>query len=82
MTYGFNPLNPTVVSYGDQGFVKPFADFLGQVNGARPTVDNIAISGETTTSFFTGSPPPGWTYRTPELQPELCFQSHDVLRTT
>ncbi len=55
-----------VPSYGDQGYVKPFADGLaGQYGGERPDVVNLAISGETSSSFFTGSPPPGWTGREP-----------------
>src|SRR5262245_2107030 len=49
------------VSYGDQGYVKPFADWLGtQFAGVRPKVINLAISGETSDSFFTGTLPPWW----------------------
>ena len=44
-------------STGDQGYVAPFADYLAsQFGGTRPTVTNLAIPGETSTSFFTGAP--------------------------
>lgn len=44
-------------STGDQGYVAPFADALAaRFGGVRPTVTNLAIPGETTTSFFTGAP--------------------------
>ena len=37
----------TMPNFGDQGFVRPFADFLGSLNGGvRPQVVNLAISGE------------------------------------
>lgn len=43
-------------SNGDRGYVKPFADFLASQNaGVRPTVLNLAINGETSGSFFTGT---------------------------
>jgi lysophospholipase L1-like esterase len=49
---------------GDQGYVRPFADFLGYLNGGvRPQVVNLAISGELSTSFLTGIPPADWTSR-------------------
>src|ERR1700692_2109990 len=48
------------VSFGDQGYVKPFADFLASQNGGdRPDVVNLAFPGETSTSFFTAIQPPG-----------------------
>lgn len=48
------------VSFGDQGYVKPFADFLATQNGgARPQVINLAFPGETSSSFFTAIPSPG-----------------------
>ncbi len=51
------PLQP---SFGDQGYVKPYADWLAtQHGGVRPNVVNLAISGETSTSFFDGVTPPG-----------------------
>ena len=54
----------TMPNYGDQGFVRPFADFLGTLNGGvRPQVVNLAISGELSTSFLTGVPPADWPYR-------------------
>jgi lysophospholipase L1-like esterase len=53
------PLQP---SFGDQGYVKPYADWLATQNGGiRPNVINLAISGEMSTSFFDGVTPPGWT---------------------
>jgi lysophospholipase L1-like esterase len=43
-------------SYGDRGYVKPYADFLAQSNrGVRPSVINLSADGETSTTFFTGS---------------------------
>ena len=49
------------VSFGDQGYVKPFADFLATQNGGtRPDVINLAFPGETSSSFFTAVPPPGF----------------------
>jgi lysophospholipase L1-like esterase len=54
----------TMPNYGDQGFVRPFADFLGTLNGGvRPQVVNLAISGELSSSFLTGTPPADWPYR-------------------
>lgn len=54
----------TMPNFGDQGFVKPFADFLGMLNGGvRPQVTNLAISGELSTSFLTGVTPADWPYR-------------------
>ena len=54
----------TIPNYGDQGFVRPFADFLGGLNGGvRPEVVNLAISGELSSSFLTGVPPADWTSR-------------------
>jgi lysophospholipase L1-like esterase len=51
--------NITPVSYGDQGYVKPYADWLAtQDDGDRPRVINLAIPGETSGSFFTGVLPP------------------------
>ncbi len=44
-------------STGDQGYVALFADTLAsRLGGVRPTVTNLAIPGETSTSFFTGAP--------------------------
>jgi lysophospholipase L1-like esterase len=45
-------------SYGDRGFVAPVADFLATLNGGvRPNVINLAVDGETSTSFFQGGKP-------------------------
>jgi lysophospholipase L1-like esterase len=51
--------NVVPVSYGDQGYVEPYADWLAtQDDGVRPKVINLAISGESSESFFTGVLPP------------------------
>jgi lysophospholipase L1-like esterase len=43
-------------SFGDRGYVGMFADYLGtQDGGNRPMVVNLAVDGETLSSFFTGS---------------------------
>lgn len=65
-TFGNDPSTPssTMPNYGDQGFVKPFADFLGTLHGGtRPEVVNLAISGELSSSFVTGVPPGDWPFR-------------------
>lgn len=44
-------------SNGDQGYVSLFANALAtRLGGVRPTVTNLAVSGETSTSFFSGTP--------------------------
>jgi len=54
----FGVTNTIPVSFGDQGYVSLFADFLAtQANGVRPHVVNLAIPGETSTGFFTGISP-------------------------
>ena len=48
-------------SSGDRGYVSRFADTLATRNGGvRPTATNLAIDGETASSFFgnTGRTPP------------------------
>ena len=56
----FGVTNTIPVSFGDQGYVSLFADFLAtQANGVRPHVVNLAIPGETSTGFFTGISPFG-----------------------
>ncbi len=67
-TFGIDPTTPSslVPSHADQGFVKRLADYLGQVNGVRPMVANLAISGELASSFYDTISPPGWTVRWPE----------------
>ena len=48
------------VSFGDQGYVTLYADFLATQNaGVRPNVANLALPGETSTGFFTGLSPLG-----------------------
>jgi lysophospholipase L1-like esterase len=69
VTFGIDPSTPASLtpSFADQGFVRPFADSLASRNGGiRPGVLNLGISGELSTSFFTGIIPPGWT-TVPEL---------------
>jgi lysophospholipase L1-like esterase len=54
----------TMPNYGDQGYVRPFADFLGTLNGGvRPQVVNLGISGELSSSFLTGIAPSDWPFR-------------------
>ncbi len=56
ITFGETNVIPT--SYGDQGFVKPFADYLATQNGGvRPHLVNLAIPGESTTTFFDPTAP-------------------------
>ena len=43
----------TDISNGDRGYVGLYANYLaGQQGGVRPTVLNLAVSGETSSSFF------------------------------
>jgi lysophospholipase L1-like esterase len=54
----------TMPNYGDQGYVRPFADFLGSLNGGvRPQVVNLGISGELSSSFLSGVAPSDWPNR-------------------
>ena len=54
----FGVTNVTPISFGDQGYVSLYADFLAaQSNGVRPHVVNLAIPGETSTGFFTAISP-------------------------
>ena len=52
-------------SNGDRGFVGMYADFLGSRYGYRPNVINLAVDGETSSSFTSGigrvPPGPGYT---------------------
>jgi lysophospholipase L1-like esterase len=68
-------------SFGDQGYVRPFADTLASKNGGvRPTVLNLSIPGELSTSFFDATSPPGWTSRLPVLNlnyPDPAIPQHD-----
>jgi len=58
--YGYSTQTDTPSGVGDQGYVKPFADWLaGRLSSGRPAVRNLAIPGETTTSFLrTANGPP------------------------
>jgi lysophospholipase L1-like esterase len=43
---------------GDRGYVAPYADYLARFNaGVRPQVINLAVDGETSTTFFKGGTP-------------------------
>src|SRR4051812_12723882 len=44
-------------SNGDRGYVAPFADYLGaaRYGGQRPAVLNLAIDGETSSSYSSGT---------------------------
>jgi len=58
--YGYSTQTGTPTGFGDQGYVKPFADWLmGRLPPGRPEIRNLAIPGETTTSFLrtTNGPP-------------------------
>ena len=56
----FGVTNVTPVSFGDQGYVSLYADFLAtQAMAIRPHVVNLAIPGETSTGFFTAVSPLG-----------------------
>jgi lysophospholipase L1-like esterase len=60
ITFGETDLN-YVQSYGDRGYVGDFASYLASQNGGvRPSVINLAIDGETASSFVTnaGRTPP------------------------
>jgi GDSL-like Lipase/Acylhydrolase family/PEP-CTERM motif len=52
-------------SNGDRGFVSMYANYLGSVYGTRPNVINLAVDGETSSSFSSGvgrvPPGPGFT---------------------
>jgi hypothetical protein len=41
-------------SNGDRAFVAMYANYLGSLYGTRPNVINLAVYGETTSSFITG----------------------------
>jgi len=57
----FGETDITPVSFGDQGYVRRYADWLATQNSCRrPIVINLAIPGETSTSFFTAVSPPGF----------------------
>lgn len=54
ITFGETDLQ-YIMSDGDRGYVNDFADILAMRNGGlRPDVFNLAIDGETASSFFTG----------------------------
>ena len=59
ITFGETDLN-YVQSYGDRGNVGDFANIIGSRTGTRPNVINLAIDGETASSFMSnaGRTPP------------------------
>jgi lysophospholipase L1-like esterase len=58
ITRGETDLNYNArISYGDDGYVADFADYLATKNGTRPKVINLAIDGETAASFMDASNP-------------------------
>jgi lysophospholipase L1-like esterase len=58
VTYGFTTPAETPVSYGDQGYVSLYADWLAARNGGvRPNVVNLAFPGETSSGFLGGGMP-------------------------
>ena len=68
----------TMPNYGDQGFVRPFADFLGSLNGGvRPQVVNLAISGELSSSFLLRCRPIRLAEPRVVLEPQLS-ERHDL----
>lgn len=54
ITFGETDLR-YIQSNGDRGYVGKFADTLAARNGTRPIVVNLAIDGETASSFMTAS---------------------------
>ena len=63
--------NVVPVSYGDQGYVELYADWLAtQDDGDGLKVINLAIPGETSDSFFTGTMPPWYSRNV------LCNQNY------
>lgn len=55
LAFGYTIAADTQPSLGDQGYVRPFADWLGtQHGGVRPYVLNLAVPAETARTFFHG----------------------------
>jgi lysophospholipase L1-like esterase len=72
-----------VPSLGDRGYVARFADAMAAGNGgARPEVINLAIDGETASSFMTGSgrtPPVAGRKDAPLALQNLNYREADLL---
>lgn len=51
LSWGYQP-NDVTRSAGDKGYVKLVANWLGTQQGVRPRLKNLAIPGETSSSFF------------------------------
>ena len=51
VAFGYEKTQPLIPSNGDRGYVKPLANALGALTGVRPTVLNLALVSETSTSF-------------------------------
>lgn len=57
----FGQTDVAPIGFGDQGYVKPYANWLAtRDGGVRPNVINLAIPGETSSTYFTGITPPDW----------------------
>jgi lysophospholipase L1-like esterase len=88
LTFGTDPSTPSaqLPSFGDQGFVRPFADFLASQNGGvRPGVINLAIPGEQSTSFFsavTNPPAPGRAWQLNLNYPDATTTQDSLLRAS
>jgi len=66
-------------SNGDRGYVKLYADHLAQSNGGvRPSVINLGVDGETSSTFFGGSPQHDGTPGNPAPQWNLNYPSPDT----
>ncbi|HEX8199080.1 MAG TPA: GDSL-type esterase/lipase family protein [Isosphaeraceae bacterium] len=58
LAFGYTDPAHLAPSTGDQGYVRPYADYLAsRSNGVRPRVVNLGIAGETTDSYFAGGKP-------------------------
>ena len=54
LAFGYSTLLTTPQGFGDNGYVRRFADELGSRRGDRPEVLNFAVPGETVDEFFAG----------------------------
>ena len=54
LAFGYSTFLQTPQGFGDNGYVRRFADHLGTVQGARPEVLNFAVPGESSADFFAG----------------------------
>lgn len=54
LAFGYSTFLNTPQGFGDNGYVRRFADHLGDVGAVRPEVLNFAVPGETSAEFFAG----------------------------